>query len=41
LVIGLKLGHRLDKARFRRLTYALLFMIALAAILSPMVFKPT
>jgi uncharacterized membrane protein YfcA len=40
LVVGLRLGHRLDKDRFRRLTYALLIMIALAAILSPMVFKP-
>jgi uncharacterized membrane protein YfcA len=40
LVLGLKLGHRLDKDRFRRLTYALLVMIALAAILSPMVVKP-
>ena len=35
LVIGLKLGHRLDKHRFRRLTYALLLFIAIAAILSP------
>jgi uncharacterized membrane protein YfcA len=36
LWIGLKVGHRLDKHRFRRLTYALLTMIALAAILSPL-----
>ncbi|HEX6961841.1 MAG TPA: sulfite exporter TauE/SafE family protein [Lacipirellula sp.] len=36
LWFGLKLGHRLDKRRFRRLTYALLAMIALVAILSPL-----
>jgi uncharacterized protein len=36
LWFGLKLGHRLDKRRFRRLTYALLTMIALAAIVSPL-----
>jgi uncharacterized membrane protein YfcA len=36
LVIGLKLGHRLDKKRFRRLTYALLLVIAIAAIVSPL-----
>jgi uncharacterized protein len=39
LAVGLRLGHRLDKARFRRLTYALLVMIALAAILSPLMVK--
>jgi uncharacterized protein len=36
LVIGLKLGHRLDKDRFRRVTYALLVVIALFALLSPL-----
>jgi uncharacterized protein len=35
LVIGLKLGHRMDKERFRRLTYGLLTVIAIVAILSP------
>jgi uncharacterized membrane protein YfcA len=39
LAVGLRLGHRLDKRRFRRLTYALLIMIALAAIFSPLVVK--
>jgi uncharacterized membrane protein YfcA len=36
---GLKLGQRLDKARFRRLTYALLTLIAIAAIIGPAVFN--
>jgi uncharacterized membrane protein YfcA len=36
LWIGLKLGHRLDKDRFRRLTYTLLVLIAMSAILSPL-----
>jgi uncharacterized protein len=39
LVIGLKLGHRMDKELFRRLTYALLTVIAIVAILSPVVAK--
>jgi uncharacterized membrane protein YfcA len=39
LVIGLKLGNRLDKGVFRRLTYGLLVFIACAAILGPMVFN--
>jgi uncharacterized membrane protein YfcA len=34
---GLKLGHQLDKARFRRLTYVLLVAVSLAAIFGPMV----
>jgi uncharacterized membrane protein YfcA len=37
LWFGLALGHRLDKRRFRRLTYALLTTIALVAIGSPLV----
>jgi uncharacterized membrane protein YfcA len=38
---GLKLGHRMDKDLFRKLTYALLLMVALAAILTPvMVNRP-
>ena len=36
LWFGLKLGHRLDKERFRRLTYTLLVLIAMSAILSPL-----
>jgi uncharacterized membrane protein YfcA len=39
LWLGLTIGARLDKARFRRLTYGLLLVVALAAILSPVVFK--
>jgi uncharacterized protein len=39
LWLGLALGARLDKVRFRRLTYALLLVVALAAILSPVVFN--
>ncbi len=39
LFIGLKLGHRMDKELFRRLTYALLTVIAIVAILSPIVAK--
>jgi uncharacterized membrane protein YfcA len=35
LAVGLRLGHRLDKQRFRLLTYGLLVMIALAAIAGP------
>lgn len=35
LWLGLKLGHRLDKHRFRRLTFALLTAIAIVAIVSP------
>jgi uncharacterized membrane protein YfcA len=35
---GLKLGDRLNKERFRRLTYFLLVVIALAAIIGPMLF---
>jgi hypothetical protein len=38
LWIGLKLGRRLDKARFRRLTYGLLIAVAAAAIISPLAF---
>jgi uncharacterized membrane protein YfcA len=37
LWVGLKLGHRLDKTRFRRLTYSLLVAIAVGAIASPYV----
>jgi uncharacterized membrane protein YfcA len=40
LWIGLKLGHRLDKELFRRLTYGLLLVIALAAIFGPVVKRP-
>lgn len=36
---GLRLGRRMDKELFRRLTYGLLLVVALAAIFSPMVFK--
>jgi uncharacterized membrane protein YfcA len=36
LFIGLRLGHRLDKARFRRITYALLVIISIFAIASPL-----
>jgi uncharacterized membrane protein YfcA len=36
LSAGLRLGHRLDKAVFRRLTYALVAMVAIAAIAGPM-----
>ena len=39
LWLGLTLGHRLDKDRFRRLSYGLLLVVAVAAILSPVVFK--
>ena len=39
LIVGLKLGHRMDKELFRRLTYALLTVIAIVAILSPVVAK--
>jgi uncharacterized membrane protein YfcA len=39
LAAGLKLGSRLDKEHFRRLTYGLLIFIALAAILGPTVFS--
>jgi uncharacterized membrane protein YfcA len=35
---GLKIGNRLDKERFRRLTYAMLVVIAMAAIIGPMLF---
>lgn len=37
LWLGLRLGRRLDKARFTQLTYGLLTLIGLAAILGPMV----
>jgi uncharacterized membrane protein YfcA len=36
LWFGLRLGHKLDKERFRRLTYGLLVLIAVCAILSPL-----
>jgi len=36
LFIGLRLGHRLDKSRFRRITYALLVIISIFAIASPL-----
>lgn len=36
LRVGLKLGHRLSKPLFRRITYVLLLLVALAAILAPM-----
>ena len=36
LVAGLRLGRRLDKDRFRRITYGLLAAISLFAILSPL-----
>jgi len=39
LWIGLKLGRQMDKELFRRLTYGLLLVIAIAAILSPVVAK--
>jgi uncharacterized membrane protein YfcA len=35
LGIGLRIGHRFDKARFRRVTYGLLIFVSLFAILSP------
>lgn len=37
LWVGLKLGRRLDKDRFRRVTYALLIAVAIGAIASPYV----
>jgi uncharacterized membrane protein YfcA len=37
LILGLKLGHRMDKRLFRRLTYALLTVIAIVAIVSPLI----
>ena len=40
LWIGLKLGHTIDKARFRRLTYGLLIVVSIFAILSPLLVKP-
>lgn len=39
LLLGLRLGHTLDKARFVRLTYSLLIIIALVALASPLLFK--
>ena len=39
LSLGLWLGRRLDKRLFTRLSYGLLVVIALAAILGPVVFK--
>jgi uncharacterized membrane protein YfcA len=39
LWFGLKLGGRLDKHRFRRVTYGLLVAVALCAIVSPLLFK--
>jgi uncharacterized membrane protein YfcA len=36
LWLGLRLGHKFDKARFRQVTYALLAGVALFAILSPL-----
>lgn len=39
LWLGLTLGQRLDKDRFRRLSYGLLLFVAIAAILSPVVFN--
>ena len=35
LTVGLRLGNRLNKDRFRRLTYALITLIALASIAAP------
>ncbi|MEM9352449.1 MAG: TSUP family transporter [Planctomycetota bacterium] len=35
LAIGLRLGHRLDKQRFRRITYGLITAIAVASITGP------
>jgi hypothetical protein len=32
----LRLGHHLDKARFRRITYGLLVIISIFAIASPL-----
>jgi uncharacterized membrane protein YfcA len=40
LWMGLKLGHRLDKALFRRLTYALLILVSIFALVSPLLAKP-
>jgi uncharacterized protein len=40
LFIGLNLGHRLDKARFRRLSYVLMLAVSLFAIISPLLAKP-
>jgi uncharacterized membrane protein YfcA len=39
LWVGLTLGARLDKDRFRRLSYGLLLVVAIATILSPVVFN--
>lgn len=39
LSLGLRLGQRLDKHLFARLSYGLLIVIALAAILGPVVFS--
>jgi uncharacterized protein len=36
LWLGLRLGHTLDKDRFRHITYALLVIIALVALASPL-----
>lgn len=36
---GLTIGRRLDKERFRRISYGLLLVVAIAAILSPLVFN--
>jgi uncharacterized membrane protein YfcA len=41
LAIGLRIGHRLDKALFSRLTYALIVIIAIVELAGPMVFKKT
>ena len=35
LWLGLRLGRRMDKRRFRRVTYGLLVLVAVAAIGSP------
>ena len=35
LWLGLHLGHRLSKILFRRITYALILLVAIAAIVGP------
>ena len=35
LRLGLRLGHRLSKSLFRRITYVLIILVALSAIVSP------
>ena len=41
LSVGLWLGHRLSKPLFRRITYGLLFVIAISSIVAPMVARFT